>query len=330
MDKSIGNFVRQNKPTLIIYLTIISGILLLGMRNPALKILMDHDQILSFHYDGAISFCNVLFVGNLVVGIVVLLYSGPLKILRELKKIKQNNALILLISSLTRTLSISLIYFVLERTTVIQVVLVGQLKGILYLALSFLILRIKFKFSEILGYGIILFAILFLIVKSGTLFSATTWMLAIVAISAKLSDVLEKILLKECSPGLILSATSLLGALYFFTIFSIIFTPAHFVDAFKGDLWVLMFFYSGVSVGLGAMLWLRAAKKASPQIIGNFILLSPFFQILLAFLILGEIPKQIEYITIGIVFIGLAIIKLNVKPRSVKLETTSNLTAAKL
>lgn len=77
-------------------------------------------------------------------------------------------------------------------------------------------------------------------------------------------------------------------------------------------------------------MWLRAAKKASPQIIGNFILLSPFFQILLAFLILGEIPKQIEYITIGIVFIGLVIIKLNVKPRSVKLETTSNLTAAKL
>lgn len=192
MNKRIGNFVGLYKSSLIIYLTIISGILLLGMRNPALKILMNHDQILSFHYDGAISFCNVLFVGSLVVGIVVLLYSGPLKTIRELKNIKQKNAIILLISSLTRTLSISMIYFVLERTTVIQVVLVGQLKGILYLTLSFLILRIKFKFSEILGYGIILFAILFLIVQSGTLFSTTTLMLVIAAISAKLSDVLEK------------------------------------------------------------------------------------------------------------------------------------------
>lgn len=323
------NLLGHLRGNLGLYLTFIFAIVFLSMRNPALKLLMEHDQILTIHYDGAISFCNVLFVGNLCVGFITLSFFGPLSLGREIRALNLRSSALLILTSVIRATSLSLLFFALERTTVVQVILISQLKGIFYLILSYIILRVAFKKNELLGYGIIFTAITILILNENILFSAVTWLLIAGVCLEKLSDVIDKILLKNQTEGIILSSNSFIGAIFYFIIFTYLYGPMHFADAFEGKLWVLMVFYAGITIGLGGILWLKATKSGTPQLVANFIMLRPFSTVLMAFLLVGEIPNQIEAIIFAVIVSGLLVIKFKGKPRSVPMARVSEISPGK-
>lgn len=315
----------KNKSSAL-YLIFFLSILLGSIRNPALKMLIDHGKILSSRHRGAISFCNVLFVGTFCTGAVTFFVMGPFKILHELWSLKLTTLVLLLIASITLVTYISLLFFVLEQTTVIEVVLLGQLKGIVYIFLAYLLIHTSLKDQELWGYAVIFLGILLLMLNSNILASKTTWLLLIGIVFSKLTDVINKKLLEECSEGVILFVENTIGAVIFYSILSYYYGTQHFADAFTGELWILMLIYAGVAIVISDILWLKATKHATAQMVANSILLSPFSTISMAFLFLGELPTTLEVFVFGVIVLGLAITKITGKLRPVTLERVCNVT----
>lgn len=313
-----------------LYFIFFLSILLGSIKNPALKMLIDHDKFLSIKYPGAISFCNVLFVGTFCSGAVTFFVMGPLKILQEVRNLKFMNVLLLCIASITQVTYVSLLFFILEKASVVEVVLLGQLKGIFYIILAYLFIHITVKGQELWGYAVIFLGILILILNSGISTSKTTWLMLIGIFFSKLTDIIDKKLLEECSEGVILVVENIIGAMIFYSILSYYYGPQHFADAFTGELWILMVIYAGIAVVISDILWLKATKRATPQMIANSILLDPFFTISMAFLFLGEIPTRLETVVFGIIILGLAITKIKGQPRPVNLERICGVTPAKI
>ena len=65
-------------------ITLLAAIALLALASPAIKWLVDNGARTEIAPPDAISFCNVLFVGNLCAGLLVVVVCGPRQLARDL------------------------------------------------------------------------------------------------------------------------------------------------------------------------------------------------------------------------------------------------------
>ncbi|QBR84333.1 DMT family transporter [Legionella israelensis] len=305
-------------------LLFICSILLFALSSPALKLLIDHGKEIGLKYPDAIRFCNVLFVGNLCAGLVPFLFKNPAAIAKEVWHIPRRTFLFLMGSTFFTFLYPMLIYFALERTTVINVTLISQLDGVFFIIISTLIIGIKVSRNEIWGYSIITigtFSILFY--KSGFTFRIGDWLVVLATICINAIEVIDKRLIEDCSFMTITSVTNLFSAIIFFWIAYLSFGWEHFLGVFHGELWIIMLVYAGLTIVLADVLWLKALKlNISLNLVSKLSLLSPAITLLLAFFLLDEIPTSPEVFGIIVIFLGLFVTAF-AKARPRKLKTNS-------
>lgn len=272
-----------------------------------------------------ISFCNVLFVGNLcALGLMLVLHQrqwrGPV-----LRQISRRQWLILsLIAILSAAIVPTLIFTALSLTAVNNVILIGQIDAPLVLALSVLFLGERVNGWVVSG-AIIAFIGVALTVLLQTPTEAAVSMgmnfrigvgellTLIAAVFKAVSNLISKVSLEQIPLGIFNVYRMVVGTVTFFFATIILFEPSHFMDVTSPFLWQWMLLYSAVIVVGGQLAWFTGLKHSTASEISLATAFTPLAGVLAAYVILGEAPTIAQYIGGAVILLGIALNQVGVQ-----------------
>lgn len=293
-------------------ISIIIALVCFSLASPVVKLLSERGGDLG----GAISFCNLLFVGNLCAGVIVLVSFGARGILKEIRGFNFKQQLMLAVSVVIAGLYPGLIYTALASTTVTNVVMLSRFESIFYGLLAWVVFKSALKRNEVIGFGLIGFGVLAIVyVKEMYMFRGGDMIVLVAAAVEACAIVISKKTLKFCSLRTFLFVRNFFSAIAWFLLAMQLYGPHHFSEAFQPSLWLLMTFYALVVIVLGQFMWYRGIKTASPNVVSNLTMLSPFLTLSFAFLLLSETPDLYEGVALGVILLGMIVAKIRTKPR---------------
>ncbi|HLO89237.1 MAG TPA: DMT family transporter [Nostocaceae cyanobacterium] len=263
-----------------------------------------------------ISLCNVLFVGNLCALLVLTLIYWRQWNQPNLQRISKRDWLVLTaVTILSGALAPAFIFQALALTNVNNIVLISRLEPPLTLALSAWWLQERVTRWEFIGafvafLGIVLSVVLQTptqnIMKMGNFSIGVGEILtAIASIAIAISTIISKRYIFHIPIGIYSIYRNILGTAIFFFVALILYGNAHFMDVFSPFLWKWMLIYSAVIVVLGQIFWLRGFNSSPVSTVSLASSFTPVVSILAAYLILGEIPTQAQYIGGILVLLGI-------------------------
>ncbi|MGD1936502.1 MAG: DMT family transporter [Cyanophyceae cyanobacterium] len=265
-----------------------------------------------------ISFCNVLFVANLVVlAIVIPLYKNQLNCATIAKLSNKDWIALLGVALLAGVIGPAVTFTALDITSVNNVILIGRLEPPLTLALSVLVLGSSVGFLTILGAALALVGValtLLLAPPDPTMTEAMGFTLgrgeifaAIGAISRALASLAGQYALRQIPLGIFMVGRTAISTVVFGVTAAILFGPKHFIDVASPFLWQWMLIYGGILVLGGQLSWfagLRASTASEISLASSF---GPIAGILSAFVILGVLPTTAQYIGGGVILVGIVV-----------------------
>ncbi len=302
--------LKNISKTKMAFILLLVSTILFAFSTPILKVLIIEGKALGLKHTEAISFCNVLFIGNLCAGLITLVSFPKKKMYQELRHINRRTFWLIAISCILAIIYPSLIFFALEKTTVTRIVLISRFEGIVYALMAWVFLKNTLKLPEIIGYLIIAIGVGIILFSSGMQVSTADILVLSACVFYGLSEVFSFMLLDSISLPTFIFVRNFVSAIVFFIIATSLFGPEHFAEAFYGDLWIAMLIYAGITIVIGQLMWFRGAKDSNPIWPANFALITPFFTILFAYLLLHEVPDLSEWIAIVIIAIGIGITKV--------------------
>ena len=326
---------RINKLPGRVYLLV--AVLIFGVSNSVTRKLTEIGAANLVDGRNPISFCNVLFVGNLCALLtLVTVYRSQIR-LENLKRLNSKNWIALIIVSiLAGALSPALIFSALQETSVNNVILIGRLEPALILALTVLILKEKVNAWVIAGavvssVGVVLTVVLQqpeegMMAVAGVELGLGDIYTILWAITASIAAIISKITLKNIPVGLFSLVRNLLGTVVFFVIALQLFGAEHFMDVGSPLLWQWMLFYGAVIVVGGQVIWLSGFQRSSISEISLAQSFNPIAGVIAAFFILGEAPTRAHYIGGVVIMAGIALTQIGLvrsktiemaKPKSV-------------
>jgi drug/metabolite transporter (DMT)-like permease len=303
------------------------AILIFGAANAVTRKLTEIGARRFIDGHNPISFCNVLFVGNLCALTVLILIYGRQWKRDRLRQISRHEWLNLtIVAVVTGALVPGLVFQALALTAVNSVIIVGRLEPPLTLALSVLLLRYKSSVTlgdrvtvwEMIGALISFVGVVLSILLPANLhgmaqmneyfnFGLGEILAAIAAIASAASTILINAKLSRIPLGIYSIYRTALGTLVFYCIASIVYGKHHFMEAFSPFLWQWMLIYGPVIVVVGQSSWiagLRASSVSQISLISSF---TPIVGVVAAYLILGEIPTLAQYIGGITIIIGIVL-----------------------
>ena len=266
-----------------------------------------------------ISFCNVLFVGNLCALVVlILVYKRQLRVQTFRRFSLKDWGSMTAVALLGGALAPALILSALSHTMVNNVVLVGRLEPPLTLALSIWFLGERTNAWEIVGSLVSFVGVAFMVGLQGLWehnmapagFGTVGWgeiMTAVGAVALAISNNISKARLDRIPVGIFTIVRTALGTAIFFFIALFLYGSHHFMDAFSPFLWKWMLAYGTLIVVVGESAWLTGIKKSSvayASLVGAF---NPIAAALIAYLLLGEAPTLAQYIGGSAILCGIVL-----------------------
>lgn len=270
-----------------------------------------------------ISFCNVLFVGNLCALVVLSLVYRQHCTVQNLRAIPGKTWWGLIgISLLSGALAPALTFLALDLTAVNNVVLIGRIEPPLILAMSILILGDRVNLWVLAG-AIVSFVGVGLTIllqeptaarmpMGGLAIGSGEFMAAGGAIALAISTIISKVTLKQVPLGLFSIIRTALGTLVFLNVVLILYTPTHFIDVFSPFLWQWMIVYGAIIVVGGQLCWFNGLKTAGAADVSLASSFSPIAGIAAAYLILSESPTMAQYIGGSIILIGIILNQIGI------------------
>ena len=272
-----------------------------------------------------ISFCNVLFVGNLCALILLSLIYYRQWRRPVLRQINWKQWLTLtLIAVLSSAVVPTLIFTALSITAVNNVILIGQIDAPLVLALSVLLLGDRVNMWVIGGailsfVGVALTVLLhspssdMVTMGMGFQIGLGELLTLIAAVFKAVSNLISKVSLKQIPLGIFNVYRMFVGTLVFFVTVLILFEPGHFMDVASPFLWQWMLFYSAVIVVGGQLAWFTGLKQSTASEVSLATAFNPIAGVLAAFLILREAPTTAQYIGGAVILVGIALNQIGVQ-----------------
>lgn len=287
-----------------------------------------------------ISLCNVLFVGNLCALLLLSIIYWSEWNQTNLQQISRKNWFYLTIAAiLTGALAPSFFFQALSITNVNNVVLIGRLEPPLTLALSAWLLKEKVTRWQVIGsllafIGIVLTVILqpsekVMMNMGGFAIGLGEILTAIAAVAVAITAIITKQYLSQIPVGIFSIFRTGLGTVIFFLLALILYTPEHFLDVFSPLLWQWMLLYGAIIVVLGQLMWLKGFKTTSVStatLVGS---ITPVVSIFGAYLILGELPTQAQYIGGSLVLVGVFLSQIQTKRQISQLTSQPSSTPIK-
>jgi drug/metabolite transporter (DMT)-like permease len=270
-----------------------------------------------------ISFCNVLFVGNLCALIALILIYGKQLNLQSFKQLSWTDWLGLSgVAILSGALAPALFFIALDLTMVNNVVLIGRIEPPLILALSVLLLRERVNRWVVAGaivsfIGVVLTIVLQppeadMMTMPGFQIGQGELMAAGAAVSLAISTIISKVKLRQIPLGIFSTFRMALGTIVFFSVALKLYGAVHFIDVFSPLLWQWMAIYSTVIVVGGQLLWFTGLKLTTASDVSLASAFSPLAGILAAYLILGEAPTMAQYIGGSVIICGIVLNQVGV------------------
>lgn len=275
-----------------------------------------------------ISFCNVLFVGNICALLALIAIYGRESNANSLSRLSAANWISLIaVAILSGALAPALIFFALEQTAVNNVVLIGRIEPPITLALSVLILRARVNNSIVIGAILAFIGVVLTIVLQPPDIAAISMgggfhigkgelMTAIGAIALAISNIISKISLNRIPLGVFAIFRTALGTVVFFALAVKFYGIGHFMDVSAPIVWQWMILYGAVIVVGGQLAWLQGIKTTNAGDVSLANSISPIAGIVAAFLVLGEIPTVAHYIGGSVIIIGIICNQIGVARQS--------------
>lgn len=290
------------------------AILIFASANAVIRKLTDLGAQNLIDGRNAISFCNVLFVGNLCALIALIAIYGKQWNVESLKRLSWTDWLGLTgVAILSGALAPALTFMALDLTMVNNVVLIGRIEPPLILALSILLLGERVNKWVIAGAVVSFVGVSLTVllqtpatdmvnmggfqIGRGELFAAAG------AIALAFSTIISKVKLRQIPLGIFSIYRMAMATFLFFVVVLVLFEPGHFVDVFSPFLWQWMLIYGMVIVVGGQLCWFKGLKATGAGDVSLASSFSPIAGILAAYFILGEAPTMAQYIG-GAVIIG--------------------------
>lgn len=285
-----------------------------------------------------ISFCNVLFVGNICALLVLLpIYRQQLRVQTLRQFSGKDWGGMAAVALLAGALAPAVILLALSHTMVNNVVLVGRLEPPLTLALSIWFLGERTNRWEIAGALVSFLGVVVMVGLQGVWENAMApvgfgavgsgeILTAIGAVALAISHNISKAHLDRIPVGIFTIVRTALGTVIFFLIALAVYGSHHFMDAFSPFLWQWMLIYGTLIVVVGESAWLTGIKKSSvayASLAGAF---NPIAAALGAYLLLGEAPTPAQYFGGSVVLIGIMLSQIGIwhKPSPPVTATKSN------
>lgn len=287
-----------------IYLAL--AVVIFSAANPVTSRIIELGKTYEINGRNPISFCNVLFVGNLcALGLMILIFYPDWQF-HKLRKLTRKDWFLLTITAiLSRAIAPGLMFSALEKTNVTNVVLIGRLEPIFTLILSILLLKTSVSWLSMVA-TLISFVGVAVTVFWGVAdpldmvinfdFGLGESFVAIAAFISAITTILSKQQLQSIPVGIFTVYRSLLGTFVFFWIAVIIYGFDHFMDVSSPILWQWMLIYGAIIVVVGQVAWLAGLKNASFIQINLASLVTPILAIIFAYLILLETPTNAQYL----------------------------------
>ena len=279
-----------------------------------------------------ISFCNVLFVGNLCALITLSLIYGKQLHVQSFKQLSWSDWLGLsTVAILSGALAPALFFMALDLTMVNNVVLIGRIEPPLILALSILLLRERVNYWVIAGaiasfIGVVLTIVLQtpeagMMTMGGFQIGTGELMAAGAAVSLAFSTIISKIKLRQIPLGFFSLFRMALGTVVFFTVALKLYGIVHFADVFSPFLWQWMAIYSVVIIVGGQLCWFTGLKTTNASDVSLASAFSPLAGILAAYMILGKSPTMAQYIGGSVIICGIILNQIGVARMPSKVPT---------
>lgn len=274
-----------------------------------------------------ISFCNVLFVGNLVALIVlVLVYRSQFTRAALTQLTVTDWGSLIIVSLLSGALAPSLIFMALDLTTVNNVVLLGRIEPPLSLALAIGFMgdrvgRLTLIGSALSFVGVALTVLLQTsggeMMQAGGLAIGRGEVFALMgAVALAISTLFSRQSLKRVPIGVFSIVRTAIGTVVFFVVVMSFYTPEHFIDVGSPFLWQWMVVYGGVIVVGGQLCWFTGLKTSVTAEVSLASSFSPIAGVLAAFLLLGDAPTLAQYIGGAVIVAGIICNQIDVQTRS--------------
>ncbi|MEO0848686.1 MAG: DMT family transporter [Cyanobacteria bacterium J06648_1] len=262
-----------------------------------------------------ISFCNVLFIGNLCALLVLTAVYGKEWRAESFTRLSPLNWIILItVAVLSGALAPSLTFLALENTNASNVVLISRIQSPLTFAFLSLVLGKKSNWWIFAGELISVVGIFLILILQATPTNAVEMMglsigkgelLAIAgALAISVANVTRKARLDTIPIGVFTIFRLAVGTMVFFGLTVKLFGMEHFADAFTPFVWQWIAIYGVLIVAGGQIIWFKGLKMSDFSSIAYAGYLTPVAGILAALLILGETPTAAQYIGGSVILLG--------------------------
>ncbi|MDX2255282.1 MAG: DMT family transporter [Pseudanabaenaceae cyanobacterium bins.39] len=296
------------------YFYLAIAVLIFGSSNSITRKIVEIGKYNLVDGRNPISLCNVLFVGNIcALGLMILIFHKHWN--REnLVALTRKDWLSLTVTGvLSGAIAPAFVFTALGITNITNIVLIGRIEPILTLALSVWLLSTPLNAWIVSGslvsfLGIAITAFLNSsaqkISMGGFQFGTGEVLVTLAAIITSISTIVNKLQLRSIPIGIFMIYRNIVGSIIFFLLANILYGAVHFIDMFSPLLWQLMLVYAFLIVVLGQLCWLAGLKKASVTELNLASLCNPIIAIIMAYLILGEVPTQAQYMGGSLLLVG--------------------------
>lgn len=309
------------------------AIAIFGAANAVTRKLTQLGELNPIDGRNPISFCNVLFVGNLCALILLaILYSREWR-KPALKQIKWQDWLSMtVVAVLGAAIVPTLVFTALEISPVNNVILISQIDTPLVLALSVWLLGDRVNKWVVAGavtsfIGVTLTVLIqppgaeMVSMGAGVAVGRGALFTLIAAVIKAVANLVSKISLREIPLGIFNVFRMFVGTVFFFGATVILYGPEHFMDAGSRFLWQWMLIYAAIIVVAGQTLWFNGLKQSSASEVSFATAFNPIIGILSAFLLLGEVPTFGQYIGGIVILGGIALNQIGVQQLNQKRST---------
>lgn len=278
-----------------------------------------------FPIDGRnpISFCNVLFVGNLYALATLLVIHHRQLNWPEFRHLSGKNWLSLVgIAVLAGALAPAWFFLALDLTSANNVLLLGRIEPPLVLALSVLLLRERVNRWVVAGavfsfIGVVLTIVLQppktgMVQMSGIHLGKGELLALGAAIAVSIATIISKLSLQHIPFGIFNVVRTVIATVVFFAVATALFGLQHFADTFSPFVWQWMLIYGVVIVVGGQLTRLQGLKRTNAAEVALASSFGPIAGVLAAYLILGEAPTQAQYIGGAVIMVGIGLNQIGV------------------
>jgi drug/metabolite transporter (DMT)-like permease len=279
-----------------------------------------------------ISYCNVLFTGNLCALLVLIAIHRHQWNGHTWRQISGREWIgLVIVAILSGALAPGLIFQALSLTPVTNVLLLGRMEPPLTLALSIWLLRERLNRWEVLGSLVAFTGVILTIVLqtnrshmtpvAGFQVGLGELMAVSGAICLSIATIVAKKHLTHVPLGIHNTVRTGLGTIVYFGLALWMYGFDHFMGVLSPFLWQWMLLYGTTIVVIGQSLWnigFRNSSIATASLISSF---APIVGILAAYLILGEVPTHAQYIGGVVILVGLFLGQLGIKARTNRLKS---------